>query len=71
MPVNTLHPDFEAICHAWSRARDVFAGEDAVKTAGEKYLPASMPRAIPSTTLIAHALHSSMPLLARLMATWA
>jgi hypothetical protein len=39
MPVNTLHPDFEAMCHAWSRARDVFAGEDAVKTAGEKYLP--------------------------------
>ena len=23
----------------WSRARDVIAGEDAVKAAGEKYLP--------------------------------
>jgi hypothetical protein len=39
MPVNSLHPDYEAMSHAWSRARDVFAGEDAVKAAGEKYLP--------------------------------
>jgi len=39
MPVNSLHPDYAATLPAWSRARDVFAGEDAVKSAGEKYLP--------------------------------
>jgi len=33
------HPDFEATLPAWLRARDVLAGEDAVKGAGEKYLP--------------------------------
>ena len=39
MPVNSTHPDYDAALPAWSRARDVFAGEDAVKAAGEKYLP--------------------------------
>ena len=39
MPVNSTHPDYDANILAWQRARDVFAGEDAVKTAGEKYLP--------------------------------
>jgi len=39
MPVNSLHPDFEDMLPAWTRARDVMAGEDAVKAAGEKYLP--------------------------------
>jgi hypothetical protein len=39
MPVNSLHPDYEAMLPAWTRARDVVAGEDAVKAAGEKYLP--------------------------------
>jgi hypothetical protein len=39
MPVNSLHPDFEAMLPVWTRARDVIAGEDAVKVAGEKYLP--------------------------------
>jgi hypothetical protein len=37
--VNSTHPDYEANVVAWQRARDVFAGEDAVKAAGEKYLP--------------------------------
>ena len=38
MPVNSLHPDYLEMLNAWSRARDVIAGEDAVKAAGEKYL---------------------------------
>jgi Domain of unknown function (DUF4055) len=37
--VNSTHPDYDAALPAWLRARDVLAGEDAVKTAGEKYLP--------------------------------
>jgi hypothetical protein len=39
MPVNSLHPDYVEMLPAWSRARDVIAGEDAVKAAGERYLP--------------------------------
>ena len=39
MPVNTLHAEYEAMLPSWTRARDVLAGEDAVKAAGEKYLP--------------------------------
>ncbi len=39
MPVNSTHPDYDANIVAWQRARDVFAGEDAVKVAAEKYLP--------------------------------
>jgi hypothetical protein len=38
MPVNTTHPDYELYAPSWSRARDVLAGEDAVKAAGERYL---------------------------------
>jgi hypothetical protein len=39
MSVNSMHPDYDASLPAWLRARDVIAGEDAVKSAGEKYLP--------------------------------
>ena len=39
MPVNSTHLEYDANVTAWSRARDVFAGEDAVKAAAEKYLP--------------------------------
>ena len=39
MPVNSTHPDYDANLPAWTRARDIIAGEDAVKAAGEKYLP--------------------------------
>ena len=39
MPVNSTHAEYDANAASWSRARDVFAGEDAVKAAGEKYLP--------------------------------
>ena len=39
MPVNSTHPDYDSNAPDWSRARDVLAGEDAVKAGGEKYLP--------------------------------
>jgi hypothetical protein len=39
MPVDSTHLDYDANIVAWQRARDVFAGEDAVKAAAEKYLP--------------------------------
>src|SRR5436190_491245 len=39
MPVNSTHPDYDAALPDWLRARDVLAGEDAVKAGGEKYLP--------------------------------
>jgi len=39
MTVDSTHPDYNANLPAWSRTRDVLAGEDAVKAAGEKYLP--------------------------------
>ncbi len=39
MPVNSTHPEFDATLPAWLRARDILAGEDAIKAGGEKYLP--------------------------------
>ena len=39
MPVNSTHSDYDAVLSAWNRARDVLAGEDAVKAAGVRYLP--------------------------------
>lgn len=39
MPTNSTHPDYDANLLTWLRARDVLAGEDAVKSGGEKYLP--------------------------------
>jgi hypothetical protein len=39
VPANSTHQVYEANIVAWQRARDVFAGEDAVKSAAEKYLP--------------------------------
>jgi hypothetical protein len=39
MPVNSTHADYDAALPGWSRARDLLAGEDAVKAAGTKYLP--------------------------------
>src|SRR6266568_6266610 len=39
MPVNATHLEYDTSLPAWLRARDVLAGEDAVKAAGEKYLP--------------------------------
>ena len=39
MPVSSTHPEYDAALPDWLRARDVLAGEDAVKAAGERYLP--------------------------------
>jgi hypothetical protein len=39
MNVGSNHVEYDARLAEWSRARDVLAGEDAVKAAGEKYLP--------------------------------
>jgi hypothetical protein len=39
MPVDSTHIQYDANANAWWRARDVFAGEDAVKAAGVRYLP--------------------------------
>jgi hypothetical protein len=38
MSVNSTHADYDASLPAWLRARDVIAGEDAVKAAGERFL---------------------------------
>jgi hypothetical protein len=39
MPVNSTHGDYDAALPGWIRARELLAGEDAVKAAGAKYLP--------------------------------
>jgi hypothetical protein len=39
MAVDNRNPDYDASAADWARARDVLSGEDAVKAAGEKYLP--------------------------------
>ncbi len=39
MPVNSIHADYDAALPEWMRARDVLAGEDAAKAAGERYMP--------------------------------
>ncbi len=39
MAANSTDPDYDAAAPEWARARDVLAGEDAVKAAGERYLP--------------------------------
>jgi len=39
MPINTPHPLYEANLERWQRCRAAYEGEDAVKAAGEKYLP--------------------------------
>jgi hypothetical protein len=39
VPVNSSHPQHAAYLPIWVRLRDFLAGEDAVKAAGQKYLP--------------------------------
>lgn len=39
MPVNSEHPQYQQWADKWQRCRDTFAGEDAIKEAGKKYLP--------------------------------
>lgn len=38
MPANSTHLDYDANLPAWLRARDVIAGDESVKSGGEKYL---------------------------------
>ncbi len=38
MKVDTVHAEYSAVSEFWSRARDTYAGEDAIKEAGVKYL---------------------------------
>ena len=38
MPVNSTHLEYDASLATWLRARDVIAGEDAVKASGPKDL---------------------------------
>jgi len=39
MPVDSTHLDYDANVTPWLRAREVFAGEEAAKAAGVRYLP--------------------------------
>ena len=39
MSANSTHPVYDASLSSWLRARDIIAGEDAVKAGGAKYLP--------------------------------
>jgi len=39
VPVTSTHLDYDSALPDWVRARDLLAGEDVVKAAGEKYLP--------------------------------
>src|SRR5277367_2159282 len=39
MPVTSVHPSYKAYIHQWKRCRDAYEGTDAVKKAGEDYLP--------------------------------
>ena len=39
MPANTTHLEYDSALPSWLRARDVIAGDDAVKAGGIKYLP--------------------------------
>jgi hypothetical protein len=38
MPVDFQRQEYEAMCGKWERMRDCYAGSDAVKAAGKKYL---------------------------------
>lgn len=39
MPINSQHPLYEANAARWKRCRDAYEGEDAIKGAGQTYLP--------------------------------
>jgi hypothetical protein len=34
VPANSTHADYDAALPGWTRARDLLAGEDAIKAAG-------------------------------------
>lgn len=44
MPVDSQHPAYAAMIDVWTRCRTAYAGEDAVKAAGVKYLPKVSPK---------------------------
>ena len=39
MPINTTHPQYDALAPRWQRMTDVCNGEDVIKRGGERYLP--------------------------------
>ena len=39
MPINSAHPQHEKFIDRWQRCRDAVEGQDAIKDAGETYLP--------------------------------
>lgn len=39
MPVTTQHRQYSAVVAKWKRCRDAYSGSDAIKDAGEAYLP--------------------------------
>lgn len=39
MPINTAHPLYQANLRRWKKCRDAYEGEEAIKLAGEQYLP--------------------------------
>jgi len=39
MPVTTMHRQYSTVAAKWKRCRDAYSGSDAVKDAGEAYLP--------------------------------
>jgi len=39
MAIDSKHPEYEKRLRQWVKCRDVLEGEDAVKAAGDKYLP--------------------------------
>ena len=39
MPITSVHPAYKANLERWTRCRDSYEGSDAIKSAGETYLP--------------------------------
>lgn len=39
MPIDTVHPEYEAMASDWQRCRDAHRGRAAVRAAGTRYLP--------------------------------
>lgn len=39
MPINSTHPQYDALVPRWQRMTDVCNGEDVIKRGGERYLP--------------------------------
>ena len=39
MPIDTVHPEYEATAPDWQRCRDAYRGRRAVRAAGTRYLP--------------------------------